>query len=509
MDEADALDAGTVEADVVVVGAGPTGLLLAAELGLLGMRTIVLERQPALRDIPKAGGLSGQVLDLLRHRGVLSRFEAASPGPVPVPAVVPWGGLHASFAHLDDPPPLRMLSLPQPLLERELDALARERGADVRRGHPVAELRQDGDRVTAIVRRPDGDRGFTAHYLVGCDGGRSRVRDLTGIAFPGITYPEVHRLATVAMPDSVVVLDGGDLDVDGVGRIPFGFQRTERGEFAVASTAPGTLTIYTSVDESVEYDDDEPMTVDELRSSVRRVLGVDLPMGEPTRLSRFTFHARLVERYRDRRVFLAGDAAHLLAAPGAQLNLGMLDAVNLAWKLAAAVEGWAPAGLLDTYDAERRLAGQRALLQTQAQVALRRGHDAAADALRQVFQELLLDEQAIRRVGAFVAGTDVRYPLPGHERDALTGAFVPDVVGDALHAARPVLLDLAGRAELVDVASGWLGRVDVRTAPASERPADALLIRPDAVVAWAAPVGEAAGTAAAALGNALAHWFGV
>ena len=156
------------------------------------------------------------------------------------------------------------------------------------------------------------------------------------------------------------------------------------------------MGLYTSEEESVDYDDDEPMTVTELRDSIHRVLGVELPLGEPARLTRFTFHARQAERYRDGRILLAGDAAHLFPAPGAALTVDMLDGVNLAWKLAAAINGWASAGLLDTYDEERRLAAERTLLHTRAQVALRRGHDEAAVALRELFQELLIDEQPLR-----------------------------------------------------------------------------------------------------------------
>lgn len=167
------------------------------------------------------------------------------------------------------------------------------------------------------------------------------------------------------------------------------------------------------------------MTLAELRASVGRVLGVDMPLESPTRLSRFTFQARQAESYRVGRILLAGDAAHLFPATGVALNAGMLDTVNLAWKLAASVQGWAPEALLGTYHSERHYAGVRTLLHTQAQVALRRAQDPAADALRAVFQELLSDEQALERMGAFIAGSDIRYPMPGdHE---LIGGFAPDL----------------------------------------------------------------------------------
>lgn len=504
------------DADVIIVGAGPTGLMLAAELGLAEVRPLVLERQPQPRDTPKAGGLSGQILELLRYRGLLERFEAASTGPRPAPRF-PFGGMHVDFTQLADPP-MQAMPLPQPLLERLLGELARELGAEIRRGQEVVGLSQDNGTVTADVRGSDGQDRVTARYLVGCDGSRSRVRDLADIPFPGTTYPEVQRLAQVTVPESVTVLENGDLDVAGVGKIAFGFTRTERGEFAQGSTDPALLGLFTSEDESADYDDDEPMTLTELRDSIRRVLGVDLPLGEPTRLTRFTFHARQVERYRDGRILLAGDAAHLFPAPGVALNAGMVDSVNLGWKLAAAIHGWAPAGLLDTYHDERHLAGERTLLHTRAQVALRRGHDPAAEALRELFLELLVDEQPLRRIGALIAGTDIRYPPPGPNDHALTGTFAPDLtlhtdqgttsVAELMHAARPVLLDLADRADLRETARDWQHRIDIHTAQTDHRPADALLIRPDAHIAWAATIDEPTHTAALALRKALSGSFG-
>ncbi len=508
------------DADVIIVGAGPTGLMLAGELGLAGVRALVLERQPKIRDIPKAGGLSGQIMELLRYRGELERFEAARPAPRSAPTPpprFPWGGMHVDFTDLAESP-MQVLPLPQPLLERVLDERARERGADIRRGHAVTGLSQDDDTVIAQVRGPDGPAGLTARYLVGCDGASGRVRDLAGIAFPGTTYPEVQRLAATTVPEGVTVLENGDLDVAGVGRIRFGFTRTERGEFATGSTDPAVLGLYTSEEEATAYDDDEPMTVTELRDSIRRVLGVDLPLGEPTRLTRFTFHARHVERYRNGRVLLAGDAAHLFPAPGVALNAGLVDAVNLGWKLAATIHGWAPSGLLDTYDDERRLAAERTLLHTQAQVAIRRGHDPAAVALRELFQELLVDEQPLQRIGTLMAGTDIRYRMPGVEQHALTGRFAPDLtlradqgassVAQLMRAARPVLLDLADRPELRQTAQDWRDRVDIHCATTDHRPADAILIRPDAHIAWAAAVDEPDDIAEPALRAALGAWFG-
>jgi 2-polyprenyl-6-methoxyphenol hydroxylase-like FAD-dependent oxidoreductase len=492
-----------INADVIVVGAGPTGLMLAGELCLAGVRTVVLERQPQIREIAKAGGLSGQIIDLLRCRGILERFEAATTEPIPA-LRLPFGGLHVDFTQLAAPP-MELLPLPQPQLERVLETCARERGAEIRRGHDVIAIGQDDTAVTADVRGPDGPYRVTARFLAGCDGAYGRVRDMAGIAFPGVTYPEVNRLAQFSMPDSVTACENGDIEVAGIGRIAFGFTPTERGLFAQGSAKHGLLGLFTSEDETTDYNDDEPMTVAEMRESIRRVLGVDLPLGEPLRLTRFTFHARHVEQYRAGRVLLAGDAAHLFPAPGVALNAGMIDSVNLAWKLAADINGWAPASLLDTYHEERHIAAERTLLHTRAQLALRRGHDPAAEALRQLFTELLADEQPLKRIGAFIAGSDIRYPSNGAHHHALTGTFARDV---SLPSARPLFIDLAGREELRTAARAWEHRIDIQVAPAEQRPADALLIRPDAYIAWAAGNDEPTETAVPALLNALHGWFG-
>ncbi|WP_297613862.1 FAD-dependent monooxygenase [Nocardia sp.] len=503
------------DTDVIIVGAGPAGLMLAGELGLAGVRPVALERHAEPRDTPKASGIGGQILHLLRYRGMLDRFEAAGSDPHPPPRF-PFGGMHVDLRHLVDPP-MQAVAIAQVDTERVLAERAAELGADIRRGHDVVGVSQDEAAVTVDVRGPDGTYRVTARYLVGCDGGRSRIRDLAGIPFPGTTYPEVNRVGHVAVPDSVIVFDNGDIEAPGLGRIRAGFTRTDRGVFAYAVTRDG-MFLSTTEDESAEYDDDQPMTLTELGDSVRRVLGADLPLGDPIRLSRFTFKDRQAQRYRDGRILLAGDAAHLLPATGVSLNLGMLDSVNLAWKLAADMHGWAPTGLLDTYHDERHFAGARALLQTRAQVALRRGDDPAAEALREVFQELLVDESALRRVGALIAGADIRYPQPGSNDRTLAGTFAPDLalrtdegassVAELMRTARPVFLDLADRPDLREIARDWQHRIDIISATTDHRPADALLIRPDAHIAWAATIDEPADTVTSALREALTVWFG-
>lgn len=505
------------DTDVIIVGAGPTGLMLAAELRLAGVRPLVLERQPRPRDTPKAGGLGGQILDLLRYRGLLERFEAACTDPIP-PARFPFGGVHVDLTQLTESP-MHALPLPQHKLEQVLAERTGELDVEIRRGHRVQDLRQDADAVTVEVSGPDGTYRLTARYLVGCDGARSRVRELAGIPFPGTVYEEVNRLAEISVPDSVTRLANGDLEVPGSGTVRAGFTRTEHGMFGMGGspTAP-TFSVFTSEDEPVEYDDDVPMTVDELRDSIRRVLGVDLPVAQTYRLSRFTFKARQAERYRDGRILLAGDAAHLFPATGVAINAGMNDAANLAWKLAAEVQGWAPDGLLDTYHDERHFAGVRTMLHTQAQVALRRGSDPAAEALRSIFQELLGDAPAQLRVASLIAGSDIRYPVTDPNAHPSTGTFSPDLplhtddgatsVAALLHTARPVLLDLADRAELREAAREWAHRIDIHTAKTDTPPAAALLLRPDGHIAWAATFDEPATSAAAGLRAALSTWFG-
>ena len=497
-----------MNADVIIAGAGPTGLMLAAELRLAGVRPLVLERRAELRETPRANGLGGQILQLLYYRGLLARFEDAAGASHPAP-IYPFGDVHVDFSSLAEPP-LRGLSLPQPRLERMLAEHAGALGADIRRGHGIVGVSQDDSTVTATVQGPDGTYEVTARYLVGCDGAHSKVRDAVGIPFPGTTYPEVNRLAQVTLADGVTRLDNGDVEVPGQGTIPAGFTRTDGGLFGFGWISDEIVLVLTTEAEAGEVDDDMAMTMSEFQDSMQRVIGASLPVGKVIRLSRYQFQARQAERYRVGRVMIAGDAAHQFPATGVGLNAGMLDAVNLAWKLAADIQGWAPPGLLDTFHVERHLAGARTMLHTQAQVALRRGHDAAAEALRTVFLELVTDEQPLQRLGSLIAGTDVRYPVPGATH-TMTGTFVPDLtlhtddgtttVADLMHKAHPIFLDLADRKDLREIVQRWHHRIDIHTAKTDDRPAEALLIRPDAHIAWAA-------TDPLALADVLTNWFG-
>ncbi|MET0132024.1 MAG: FAD-dependent monooxygenase [Kibdelosporangium sp.] len=494
---------------IVIAGGGPNGLMLAGELALSGARAVVLERLPERSAQPKANGMVGQVVRLLDHRGLHQRL-GGGPAPFAVPYFM-FGALPLDLGRLEVNP-ITILPVPQRRLEEVLAQRATELGVEIRRGHEVSGFTQDGFGVTVSVRGPDGEYEIAGSHLVGADGGGSTVRKLAGIDFPGLTTVHtVSRSAHVALPESAIV--DGRLDVPGFGRIASAsFTRTERGVFVFAQLEPGKPMITT-----VEWDagpgDDVPMSIEELRSSVRRVLGADVPIGEPVTdgpklLRRLSGgNTRLAAEYRSGRVFLVGDAAHVHSAMGGPgLNLGLQDVANLGWKLAAHAQDRAPAGLLDTYEQERRPLAERVVLHTQAQSALV-APGGEVTALRELLAELLNDAENIRRIAELMAGADVRYQMScAHP---LAGRFVPDIpladgarIADLMHAGRPVLLDFSGSPEPGHVAGGWADRVDLVRARSAQPPAAVLLIRPDGYVAWA---GEDVHDG---LRESLTEWFG-
>ena len=516
-------------AAVVIVGAGPAGLMLAIELRLAGVEPIVLERLPEISEIPKGNGLVGHVVRTLDYRGLLEPLRAESTYTGPVPGFS-FGPLHLDFSGLPESP-LHVLAIPQRRLEHVLATRLAEVGGAVRRGHEMTSFEQDDSGVTVSVTGPDGRYQLRAGYLAGCDGAHSPVRKLAGIGFPGYTTPEVSRIGRVTLPDAVILPGSGEADVPGLGRVRLTQQqRTPRGMYSIApltsldaTAADGSYIVWTREDVDpgapARPDDREPqVTLAELRASFRRVTGADVTMTDPTWLAQTVGNSRQADRYLAGRVLLAGDAAHLLGA-GGSLNAGLLDAINLGWKLAAQVQDRAPAGLLASYHAERHAAGRRALLQTRAQRALtERG--APTDALLEVLGELLALPGVARHLGELVEGSDVRYDMPATASapHPLAGRLAPDLrlttadgsrtrVAELVRAARPLLLDLTAGGRVAAQAAGPDEPVPVRVvkAEAGKAEADALLIRPDGIVAWAS--GPGAAGPAVGLSDALRAWF--
>jgi 2-polyprenyl-6-methoxyphenol hydroxylase-like FAD-dependent oxidoreductase len=513
-------------ADVVIVGAGPTGLMLAIELCLGGVTPVVLEQLADVSEIPKGNGIFGLVVPMLDYRGLLEplRAEATYAGPVPQ---FFFGPLQLDFSRLGNSP-LHVLAAPQRTIERTLAARLAQLGGTVRREHEQTGLSSAADSVTVDVSGPEGSYRLRTGYLVGCDGAHSAVRKLAGIDFPGITSDTVARIGRVRVPADLIVPGTGELDVPGAGRLPVMRQvPTPRGMYTLGpqasldKTAPRDAYIVSTHEEQPDADLTAPMTLDELRASVRRVLGADLPMSDPTWLTRLVGNSRQADRYREGRIMLAGDAAHVFGL-GGSLNAGLLDALNLGWKLAAEVRGGAPAGLLDSYHAERHTAGQRTLLQSRAQRALQ-ADNPYARAIRELVGELLQFAEPQRHVGELIAGSDVRYDMTGPGQTApvggphpLTGRLAPDLslaagdgttrVAELMRAARPVLLDFTTDGRVAAAARDWDGLVNVLTVTPRQPapPADALLIRPDCYVAWAA--GPRAADPVAGLADALRTW---
>lgn len=504
---------------VIIVGGGPAGLFLACELRLAGVGALLLERRQEADQTDKAHGLTGQSVRLMDHRGLFERCGGRG-APEPAPGFF-YAGLPLPLHRLGRENPMYLLPVNQRDLEQVLTERAAELGVDVRRGWDVVSFGQTEDHVDVVARGPDGSRTtFTAPYLVGCDGGNSRIRRGSGIGFPGVTDEHtVDRSALIAPSEHIRFLAEGRVEIDGLGAIPAMFHRTDTGVFNLLPHNPERPLINTAEREDTPAGSfpgpGAPMTLAEMEDSVERVLGVRLPLspppgGAPTLLRRLCHrHSRQADRYRDGRVFIAGDAAHVSHGP--TLNTALQDAANLAWKLAAVLQGWAPDGLLDTYEAERHATGERVLMHTQAESALLApGRDVTA--LRRLVAEFVDRTENVRMVAATMAGADVRYDMGEADPAAPTGWFVPPLdlatgdgrtrrVAELLRDARPVLLDLTGGTGLADVVEPWRDRVRRVAATAGDAPAPALLIRPDGYVTWA-------GADPGALKAALIRWFG-
>ncbi|WP_280424626.1 FAD-dependent monooxygenase [Nocardia carnea] len=510
------------EHDVLIAGAGPNGLMLACELALGGIRPVVLDPLPGPSDEPKANGLVGQVVRLLDMRGLYPGFAAelarlgfpAEPGtPEPAPRYI-FAGMALELAQVPDNP-LYGLPVPQPVLVRLLADRARELGADIRWGHGLDDFTESDEAITATITRSAGSYRTTARIMVAADGGRSPVRKKLGIGFSGVTAgSHIGRLGHAEIPAELRTGDGG-LEIPGAGYFHFGHNRLESGGmFVFAELIPGKPLVSVHEYNAEPVAPGTPMTFDELRDSVRRVLGADLPMQPPSgpgphALRRVVDqNTRLADHYRKGRVLLLGDAAHVHSATGGPgLNLGLQDAVNLGWKLAAHLRGTAPQGLLDTYESERRPVAERVILHSLSQSALL-APGPEVTALRELFAELLGIPQVAGHIAHLLAGSDVRYDVGGTH--PLAGRLVPDLVletadgtqrvADLLHNARPLLLDLGAG---VAGTTGDRDGLEVVTATGSDTGATALLIRPDGYIAWATDDSTDAGLRAA-----LERWLG-
>ena len=469
--------------DVIVSGGGPTGLMLASELRLQGIDAVVLEKEVEPTTIVRALGLHARSIEVMDQRGLLDRFLALG-------QQYPVGSFFAGIAKpspegLDTAHPY-VLGIPQTTTERLLTEHATEVGVTIRRGCELVRLGQDDHAVT--VELADGTR-LRSRYLVGCDGGRSTVRRLAGIGFPG----EPSRVDTLLGEMHLTA------DPETVATVMAEVRRTQL-RFGAGPIGDGVYRIVVPAD-GVAEDRSVPPTLEEVRQQLRAVAGTDFGAHSPRWLSRFGDGTRLAERYRAGRVLLAGDAAHTHPPVGGQgLNLGIQDAFNLGWKLAAEVNGWAPAGLLDSYHTERHPVAADVLDNTRAQMQLM-SVEPGAQAVRRLVSQLMDFDDVNRYLTEKIIAIGVRYDFgDGHP---LLGRRLRDVplgrgrLYDLMHAGRGLLLDQTGRLSVV----GWADRVDSVVDVSQELDVPALLLRPDGHVAWV-------GDDQQQLFGELPRWFG-
>lgn len=490
---------------VVIAGGGPTGLMLAGELALAGVDVAIVERREG-QDLAgsRAGGLHARTIEVLDQRGIAERFLAEGQKA----QVAYFAGVRLDISGFPTRHP-HGLGLWQIHIERLLAGWVDELAVPIHRGREVTGLIQDDTGVDVALS--DG-RSLRAQYLVGCDGGRSLIRKAAGIAFPGWDPTTSSLIGEVEMAGEPPL---------GIHRNAFGIHSFGRrnyeirnGEVIYAQSGPiGVMVTEQHVGATTEP------TLRDLSEALIAACGSDYGIHSPVWISRFTDTTRQAAAYRDRRVLLAGDAAHVHAPDGGQgLNTGVQDAVNLGWKLAQVVKGISRDSLLDTYHAERHPVGARVLRRTMAAVELRRP-DERTTALRDTIAELMEMDEPRKRFAAMQSGLDIHYDLgDGHP---LLGRRMPDLdvitangplrVFTLLHEARPVLLNL-GEPGGLDI-TPWADRiklVDVTYDDVWELPArglvsapTAVLIRPDGYVAW---VGEKTGEG---LTDALTSWFGL
>ncbi len=484
--------------DVIVIGAGPVGLMLACELRLGGARPLVLERLDEPTGHDRAGALHVRSVETLDIRGLLDRFLDGNE----IVHALPFAGMFRrglDFRLLPTRHPYSLM-IPQSRIEQLLAARAEELDVEIRRGHEVVGLTQDEHGVELTVRAADLTKTLRAPFVVGCDGGHSTVRKLAGIPFTGIDGTVNALIGYVTTPERDV---------------PRRWERTADGVLVLSFPPAGGLGRVVTVEYGrARPDRDKPVTLAELTAAVTRVRGTPLAITEPVLwMSRFSDASRQADFYRHGRVLLAGDAAHVHFPIGGQgCNTGLHDAANLGWKLAAYLRGWGSNGLLDTYHSERHPTGARVLANTRAQLALMHPDDAHTTPLRDLLEELLSSPEANRHFAAMISGTDIRYPPPGEEpAHPWLGRFAGQLfvkltpLAELLRPARGVFIDVVGRSDLCAIVEPWADRVDI-VHGSVDKPVDAdgLLVRPDGYTAWVTPPGGRADT----LRTALEQWFG-
>ncbi|MGF1426818.1 FAD-dependent monooxygenase [Kitasatospora sp. LaBMicrA B282] len=484
-----------METEVLVVGAGPTGLLLAAELQLGGADVTVIDRLPEPSRLSRAAAVQSRTLEFLDQRGLLEPLLATGDYPV---SRGHFAGLPLDPDRL--PPHLPSRSLPQAALEAFLTDRLTAQGVPVLHGHELVALSPDADAVTSTVRHADGEQAFRSAYLVAADGAHSTVRSLLGLAFPGRPGTVTAIAADVRLADP---------------HPPRTHTRTADGTWAAQFALDGDLRRLALGGPKHALPRDVPVTEEEVRAGLAAVYGPEVELLELGYAYRITNAARLVEQYRHGRVLLAGDAAHIHLPIGAQgMNTGLQDAANLGWKLAATLRGRAPAGLLDTYHAERHPVAAQLLRTVQAQGVLwdwQGSDDPDLAALRQLFATLMQLPDTMRYLAGLMTGLDLSYPMPDAPDHPLLGRAAPDLplttpagprrLRELLRTGRGLLVDPTGT--LAGPAAPWTDRVDRATTPDPAIPA--LLVRPDGYVCWAAAPGAGEPETLVA---ALERWFG-